>query len=118
MHIRISYIFQQARISYFVYYAECRTLFIEGKVLDVDDALRLVDGGGTQSMSPLLSTTTLPKNSLIISDNPEFPHFCHFFYFRAAIDHRGKKRTPGQKIKIITSKHNFFKDWDLKKVEK
>jgi hypothetical protein len=37
---------------------------------------------------------------------------------RAAIDHRGKKRTPGQKIKIITSKHNFFKDWDLKKVEK
>jgi hypothetical protein len=36
----------------------------------------------------------------------------------AAIDHRGKKRTPGQKIKIITSKHNFFKDWDLKKVEK
>jgi hypothetical protein len=26
----------------------------------------------------------------------------------------GKKITPGQKIKIITSKHNFFKDWDLK----
>jgi hypothetical protein len=37
---------------------------------------------------------------------------------RVAIDHRGKKSTPGQKIKIITSKHNFFKDWDLKKVEK